>query len=57
VWAALTDDLDGVGGLYLSDCQIRAAASYAIDESRALALWGLSERLCAPGAARLGSTA
>lgn len=56
VWAAVTDDLEGLGGLYLSGCQIGAAASYAVDESRALALWGLSERLCAPGAASLGST-
>lgn len=49
VWAAVSDELDGLGGIYLSDCRIRAAASYAVDESRALALWDLSERLCAPG--------
>lgn len=56
VWAAVSDELDGRGGLYLSDCRIRAAASYAVDESRALALWDLSEQLCAPGAATLGSS-
>ena len=56
VWAALSDDLDGKGGEYLSDCRIGAAASYAVDESRALALWDLSEQLCAPGAAALGSS-
>ncbi|WP_264021213.1 SDR family NAD(P)-dependent oxidoreductase [Mycolicibacterium pyrenivorans] len=56
VWAAVSDELDGLGGLYLSDCGIGAAASYAMDESRALALWDLSEQLCAPGAATLGST-
>lgn len=55
VWAAVSDELDGLGGIYLADCQIRAAASYAVDQARALALWDLSERLCAPGAARLGS--
>jgi NAD(P)-dependent dehydrogenase (short-subunit alcohol dehydrogenase family) len=49
VWAAVSQELDGRGGIYLSDCQTRAAASYAVDESRALALWDLSERLCAPG--------
>ncbi|WP_370333319.1 SDR family NAD(P)-dependent oxidoreductase [Mycolicibacterium hippocampi] len=56
VWAAVSDELDGQGGAYLSDCRISAAASYAVDESRALALWDLSEQLCAPGAAALGSS-
>lgn len=56
VWAAVSDELTGQGGVYLSDCQVRPAASYAVDESRALALWDLSERLCAPGVASLGST-
>lgn len=56
VWAAVSDELDGQGGIYLSDCQIASAASYAVDEARALALWDLSEQLCAPGAASLGSS-
>ncbi len=56
VWAAVSGELDESGGVYLSDLQITPAASYAVDESRALALWELSEGLCAPGAARLGST-
>ena len=56
VWAAVSDELDGQGGIYLSDCRVATAASYAVDEARALALWDLSERLCAPGAARLGSS-
>lgn len=56
VWAAVSDELNGQGGVYLSDCQVRPAASYAVDESRALTLWDLSERLCAPGVASLGST-
>lgn len=56
VWAAVSGELDESGGMYLSDLQITPAASYAVDESRALALWELSEGLCAPGAARLGST-
>ncbi|CAN3130323.1 Short-chain alcohol dehydrogenase [Mycobacterium sp. smrl_JER01] len=57
VWAAVSDELDGKGGVYLSDCQVGEAAPYALDETRALALWDLSERLCTPGAAPLGSTA
>ncbi|PRC56789.1 short-chain dehydrogenase, partial [Mycobacterium sp. ITM-2017-0098] len=36
VWAAVSDELDGVGGVYLSDCRIRHAAPYAVDEARAL---------------------
>ncbi|MBX7433426.1 SDR family NAD(P)-dependent oxidoreductase [Mycobacterium sp. Y57] len=56
VWAAVTDELDGEGGVYLSDCRLGRAAPYALDESRALALWERSERLCAPGVPSLGST-
>ncbi len=51
VWAAVSDELDDSGGVYLSDCQIGEATSYAVDESRALELWELSERLCASSAA------
>ncbi|KWX68343.1 SDR family NAD(P)-dependent oxidoreductase [Mycobacterium sp. NAZ190054] len=50
VWAAVSDELDGTGGVYLCDRQVRTAAPYAVDESRALALWGLSEHLCTAGA-------
>jgi hypothetical protein len=57
VWAAVSDELDGAGGVYLSDCRIQQAAPYAMDEARALALWDLSERLCTPSASGLGSTA
>lgn len=57
VWAAVSTELDGVGGVYLSDCRIRHAAPYAVDEARALALWDLSERLCTPTAPGLGSSA
>lgn len=57
VWAAVSDELDGQGGVYLADCQIRQAAPYAVDEARGLALWDLSERLCTPTAPGLGSTA
>ena len=46
VWAAVSDELDRVGGVYLSHCRIGQAAPYAADEARALALWDLSERLC-----------
>lgn len=51
VWAAVSDDLDGQGGLYLSDCRIREAAPYAADETRALTLWALSEHLCTASSA------
>jgi NAD(P)-dependent dehydrogenase (short-subunit alcohol dehydrogenase family) len=47
VWASASPQLTGIGSVYLADCRIRAdAASYALDEERALALWELSERLC-----------
>ena len=57
VWAAVIDELDGCGALYLSDCGVAAAAPYAMDETRALALWALSEHLCTPSARSLGSGA
>lgn len=57
VWAAVSDELADTGGLYLSACAVRTAASYAVDPSRALALWDLSEQLCTPGAPGIGSTA
>lgn len=50
VWAAVSADLDDVGGVYLSDCQVGRAASYATDPARALTLWDLSERLCTQAA-------
>ncbi|MGE2834013.1 SDR family NAD(P)-dependent oxidoreductase [Mycobacterium sp. SMC-4] len=50
VWAAVSADLADVGGVYLSDCQVARAASYATDEARALTLWDLSERLCTQAA-------
>ncbi|AFM18719.1 short-chain dehydrogenase of unknown substrate specificity [Mycolicibacterium chubuense NBB4] len=55
VWAAVSDDLSGTGGVYLSECAIRSAAPYAVDENRALALWALSEQLCTERAPSLGS--
>lgn len=57
VWAAVSDELDGRGALYLSDCGVAEAAPYAMDETRALALWALSEHLCTPSARSLGSSA
>ncbi|MFB1297791.1 SDR family NAD(P)-dependent oxidoreductase [Mycobacterium sp. pW049] len=57
VWAAVSEELDGRGALYLSDCGVAEAAPYAMDESRALALWALSEHLCTPSARSLGSSA
>ncbi|WP_136245090.1 SDR family NAD(P)-dependent oxidoreductase [Mycobacterium intracellulare] len=47
VWAAVSPDLAGRGGLYLQDCGIGEAAPHARDERRAAQLWELSERLCA----------
>jgi NAD(P)-dependent dehydrogenase (short-subunit alcohol dehydrogenase family) len=47
VWAAVSDELDGTGGVYLADCAIRSdVAAYAIDPERARRLWHLSEKLC-----------
>ncbi|WP_260754824.1 SDR family NAD(P)-dependent oxidoreductase [Mycobacterium sp. SMC-8] len=57
VWAAVSAELDGSGGVYLSDCRVRTAAPYAVDESRALALWALSEHLCTPTASSSGAGA
>jgi NAD(P)-dependent dehydrogenase (short-subunit alcohol dehydrogenase family) len=46
VWAAVSPELADVGSVYLADCAIKDAATYAVDEDRAMALWELSERLC-----------
>ncbi len=55
VWAATCDELEGVGGLYLEDCQIAELASdsdpakgfmaYAVDSEQAKKLWQVSEQL------------
>lgn len=55
VWAAVAEELDGQGGLYLENCQIGELktveeiqkdlcgyASYAVDKENALKLWNLS---------------
>jgi NAD(P)-dependent dehydrogenase (short-subunit alcohol dehydrogenase family) len=48
VWAAVSPELDGRGGLYLEDCAVNdAVAPYARDEQRAAEFWTLSEQLCA----------
>jgi NAD(P)-dependent dehydrogenase (short-subunit alcohol dehydrogenase family) len=47
VWGAVSDELAGLGGLYLADCAISAnVAPYAVDAQRAEQLWTISERLC-----------
>lgn len=46
VWAAVSPDLSGRGGLYLEDCAVSAAAAHARDARRAAELWDLSEKLC-----------
>ena len=47
VWAAVTEELTGIGSVYLADCRIREdIAPYAMDEARAAQLWELSEQLC-----------
>jgi NAD(P)-dependent dehydrogenase (short-subunit alcohol dehydrogenase family) len=48
VWAAVAEELEGTGGVYLADCGIRAkVVPYAIDAGRAQRLWEVSETLCA----------
>ncbi|MCW2624622.1 SDR family NAD(P)-dependent oxidoreductase [Mycobacterium sp.] len=47
VWAAVSDELAGQGGLYLADCAISEnVAPQAVDPQRAEQLWTISERLC-----------
>ncbi len=47
VWGAVSDELAGLGGLYLADCAISAnVAPYAVDPQRAEQFWTISERLC-----------
>ena len=45
VWAAISADLEGAGGVYLADCAITNAAPYAVDSDAAARLWALSEEL------------
>lgn len=47
VWAAVSPQLAGRGGLYLEDCGVSAAAAHARHRQRAAELWDLSEKLCA----------
>lgn len=47
VWAAVSPELEGRGGLYLEDCMVSdAVAPHACDEQRAVDFWALSETLC-----------
>jgi NAD(P)-dependent dehydrogenase (short-subunit alcohol dehydrogenase family) len=47
VWAAVSDDLADLGGLYLKECAVSDnAMPYATDPDRAERLWAISERLC-----------
>ena len=47
VWAAVSAELTGTGGMYLADCEVRRdVVAYAIDPDRARLLWELSETLC-----------
>jgi NAD(P)-dependent dehydrogenase (short-subunit alcohol dehydrogenase family) len=45
VWAAVSHDLDGRGGLYLADCEVADSAPWAADPEEAARLWALSEEL------------
>ena len=48
VWAAVSPTLADAGSVYLSGCEVRDdVAPYAVDQEHALALWEISERLCA----------
>jgi NAD(P)-dependent dehydrogenase (short-subunit alcohol dehydrogenase family) len=47
VWASMSDDLAGLGGLYLKECAVSdGAMPYATDPVRAEQLWEISEQLC-----------
>ncbi|ORV88447.1 short-chain dehydrogenase [Mycobacterium interjectum] len=47
VWAAVSPELAGRGGLYLQDCRVSdAVAPYARDEQRAADWWIISETYC-----------
>ncbi len=49
VWAAVSEDLAGRGGLYLADCAVSdEVAPYAVDPARASRLWDLTEELVTP---------
>ncbi|MBP1161947.1 NAD(P)-dependent dehydrogenase (short-subunit alcohol dehydrogenase family) [Rhodococcus sp. PvR044] len=50
VWGATAPELDSVGGAYLADCVVGAAADHATDPATAAALWELSDELTAPSA-------
>lgn len=58
VWAAVADELDGRGGLYLEDCNISKLTTkeavlkeyagyldYVMDKDNAMKLWNLSMQL------------
>jgi hypothetical protein len=57
IWAAVSRDLEGVGGRYLEDCSIAKPWSsespfsgvmpYALDAEHARRLWSVSEELIA----------
>ncbi len=58
VWAAVSPELAGRGGLYLEDCRVSdAVAPYACDEQRAAQWWELSEELTARAARSTRGTA
>src|SRR5690606_9530779 len=49
VWAAVSPELAGQGGLYLADRAISTdVKQWAVDADVAIALWELSERLLPP---------
>ncbi|HLG76421.1 MAG TPA: oxidoreductase, partial [Ktedonobacteraceae bacterium] len=59
VWAAIGKELDGIGGLYLEDCQeshlfdpahpLTGYRPYALDPEHAERLWTISEKLVGGG--------
>ncbi len=58
VWAAVSPELTGRGGLYLEDCGVSdRAAPYARDEQRAARWWELSEEFTARAAGSTRGTA
>jgi len=45
IYSALSDDLNGVGGEYISNCHVAMSSQESLDDDIAQQLWDLSEKL------------
>jgi hypothetical protein len=54
ITAAVSPDLEGLSGAYLSDCQVLDPSSQAQDEELARKVWALTEEQMAEADARRG---